>query len=288
MRGADLAMYRAKDAGGGRHIAFIPAMQADIEERRMLEAALRDALAGDQLHLVYQPIIDVQSEAIVGFEALARWTHPVLGPVPPTQFIPIAEEARLIGPIGDWVLRNACLEAMNWPDSVRLSVNISTEQLRDAEFLQTMVSALAQSGLPATRLEVDVTETVFLRERSGTIQLLDRLSKLGVWLALDDFGTGHSSIGYFSRTRISTIKVDRAFVAGAARGQRESRAILGAAVAIAQALGIKVTAEGVESRLEYECVRAIGVHRAQGFHLGVPMVAGETHRLFGERGSQVA
>jgi EAL domain-containing protein (putative c-di-GMP-specific phosphodiesterase class I) len=212
----------------------------------------------------------------------------VLGPVPPAQFIPIAEEARLIGSIGDWVLRKACIEAAHWPDPVRLCINISPEQLRDPEFLERAVSALAHSGLAPERLEIEVTETIFLRERRGAIQLLDRLSRLGVVLSLDDFGTGHSSIGYFSRTRISTIKVDRAFVAGAARGQRESRAILGAAVAIAQALGIKVTAEGVESRLEYECVRAIGVHRAQGFHLGVPMVAGETHRLFGERGSQVA
>jgi diguanylate cyclase (GGDEF)-like protein/PAS domain S-box-containing protein len=288
LRGSDLAMYRAKDAGGGRHIAFEPAMQADIEERRMLEAALREALSRDQLHVVYQPIFAVASGAIVGFEALARWTHPVLGPVPPEQFIPIAEEARLIATIGDWVLRTACAEARSWPEDIRLSVNVSPEQLRDGAFQATVVAALAQSGLAAERLELDVTETVFLRERSGTAQLLDRIGKLGVGLALDDFGTGHSSIGFFARARIGAIKVDRAFVAGAARGQRESRAILGAAVAIAGALGIRVIAEGVESRVEYDCVRAMGVDRAQGFHLGRPIAAGETPGLFGARGSQVA
>jgi diguanylate cyclase (GGDEF)-like protein/PAS domain S-box-containing protein len=281
IRCADLAMYRAKDSGGGRHAAFEPAMQADIEERRMMEAALREALASNQLSLAYQPIVDMTSGTISGFEALARWTHPVFGEVPPTIFIPIAEEARLIGSIGDWVLRNACLEARSWPQNVTISVNVSPEQLRDPAFLETVVSALAHSGLPASRLSLEVTETVFMRERSSAVQLLDKLVALGVGLALDDFGTGQISIGYFSRTHFGSIKIDRAFVAGAARGQRESMAIVRAAIAMSDALDIDVIAEGVESRIEYERMRALGFDKVQGFHLGRPMPAREAAKLVG-------
>jgi len=288
VRSADLAMYRAKDQGGSRHAAFEPAMQADIEERRLMEAALREALAGDQLYLAYQPIIDAKSGTIAGFEALARWTHPVFGDVPPLQFIPIAEEARLIGAIGDWVLRNACMEAMRWPENVDVAVNVSPEQLRDPIFLETVVSALAHSGLPPARLSLEVTETVLMRERSGAIQLLDKLVALGVGLTLDDFGTGHSSIGYFARTHFSSIKIDRTFVAGAARGQRESMAIVRAGIAVAQALDIDATAEGVESIAEYERMRALGFNKVQGFHLGRPMPASEAFKLVRPRDSAVA
>ncbi len=288
IRCADLAMYRSKDNGGGRHVAFEPAMQADIEERRMMEAALREALAGNQLHLAYQPIVDAATGAISGFEALARWTHPVFGDVPPTTFIPIAEEARLIGSIGDWVLRNACQEARSWPAHVALSVNVSPEQLRDPAFLETVVSALAHAGLPASRLSLEVTETVFMRERSSAVQLLDKLVALGVSLALDDFGTGQTSIGYFSRTHFGAIKIDRAFVAGAARGQRESMAIVRAAIAISEALDIDAIAEGVESRLEYERMRVLGFDKVQGFHLGRPMPARDAAKLVNPRGTAVA
>ncbi len=288
MRSADLAMYRAKDAGRSRHVAFEPAMQADIEERRTMEAALREALASNQLHLAYQPIIDAATGQISGFEALARWKHPVFGDVPPALFIPIAEEARLIGSIGDWVLRNACLEAMRWPDHVTISINVSPEQLRDPAFLETVVSALAHSGLPAGRLSVEVTETVFMRERNGAIQLLDKLVALGVHLALDDFGTGEISIGYVARTRFSAIKIDRAFVLGAARKQRESLAVVRAAIAMAEALEIDAIAEGVESMAEYERMRTLGFDKVQGFHLGRPMPAKDAYRLVNPRGSAVA
>ncbi len=288
VRSADLAMYRAKDSGGCRHAAFEPAMQADIEERRMMEAALREALASDQLYLAYQPIIDARTGTIAGFEALARWTHPVFGDVPPMQFIPIAEEARLIGSIGDWVLRNACREAMRWPDNITVAVNVSPEQLRDPMFLETVVSALAHSGLTANRLSLEVTETVLMRERSGAIQLLDKLVALGVGLTLDDFGTGHSSIGYFARTHFSSIKIDRTFVAGAARGQRESMAIVRAGIAMAEALDIDATAEGVESMAEYERMRVLGFDKVQGFHLGRPMPASDAYKLVRPRGSDSA
>ncbi len=288
VRSADLAMYRAKDGGGGRHTAFEPAMQADIEERRMMEAALREALASDQLYLAYQPMVDVSSGAISGFEALARWNHPIFGEVPPARFIPIAEEARLIGSIGDWVLRNACVEAMRWPDPITVAVNVSPEQLRDPAFLETVVSALAHSGLPAARLSIEVTEAVFMRERTGAIQLLDKLVALGVRLSLDDFGTGQISIGYFSRMHFGAIKIDRAFVSGAARRQRESMAIVRAAIAMAQALGIDVIAEGVESMSEYDRMRSLGFNKVQGYHLGRPMPASDAYKLVNRRNSAVA
>jgi diguanylate cyclase (GGDEF)-like protein len=288
MHCADLAMYRAKEAGGARHFAYVPAMQADIEERRTLELALRDAMSKDQLHLVYQPVLNAQAGTITTFEALVRWTHPDYGAVAPERFIPVAEEARLIGPIGDWVLRNACQEATSWPEAIRLSVNISPEQLRDPAFLETIVSALAHSGLAPGRLELEVTENVFLRETNGVMKLLDKLNKIGVGLLLDDFGTGQSSIGYLARHRFREIKIDRAIVNGAARNQRESLAIVRAIVAMATSLGIPVTAEGIESEMEYQRLRDLGCERVQGYYFGRPMSAEKARALFGQRGSQVA
>jgi diguanylate cyclase (GGDEF)-like protein/PAS domain S-box-containing protein len=288
IRSADLAMYRAKDAGRGKHFRFAASMHADAEERRMLETALREALANDELHLLYQPVVDARSGAIGSFEALARWTHPALGPIPPAKFIPIAEDARLIGQIGRWVLRTACREAVRWPDPVRVSVNVSGEQLCDGEFVETVVSALAHAGLAADRLELEVTESIFLREGTGVLDLLGRLMKLGVCLALDDFGTGYSSLGYLARTRFDTIKIDRSFVVGAARGQRESLAIIRAVVALAQSLDLHTTAEGVETEAECEVIRALGCTNIQGYYFGRPMPSLDALAMFGDPSSQVA
>jgi len=288
IRSADLAMYRAKEAGRGKHLRYAPSMHADAEERRMLEISLRDALNKDELHLLFQPIVNSRSGEVVGFESLVRWTHPELGPISPVKFIPVAEDARLIAPIGNWVLRTACREAAQWPEDVRVSVNVSPEQLYDEEFLDTVVSALAHNGLPASRLELEVTESVFLREGTGVTQLLDRLLKLGVRLSLDDFGTGYSSLGYLSRTRFSTIKIDRSFVTGAARGQRESIAIINAVVAMAQSLDMETTAEGVETETEYDLIRTLGCSKIQGYYFGRPMPAADARSLFGDTSSQVA
>jgi diguanylate cyclase (GGDEF)-like protein/PAS domain S-box-containing protein len=288
IRSADLAMYRAKDAGRGKHLRYAPSMHADAEERRTIEIALRDALMRNEFHLLYQPIVNTRSGEVSGFEALLRWTHPQLGSIPPSKFIPIAEEARLIMPIGNWVLRNACLEASNWPSGIRVSVNVSPEQLYDPAFFDTVVSALAHSGLLADRLELEVTESIFLREGTGVSQLLDKLMALGVCLSLDDFGTGYSSLGYLSRTRFRTIKIDRSFVAGAAGNQRESLAIMHAIVAMAQSLDMATTAEGVETEGEFDLARALGCTNIQGFYFGRPMPASDARALFGESSSQVA
>lgn len=288
IRSADLAMYKSKEEGGGRHFAYVPDMHADAEERRTLEISLRDALAKDELHLLFQPIVKSTNGEVTSFEALVRWTHPELGPIPPSKFIPIAEEARLITSIGNWVLRSACEEAVNWPRDVRISVNVSPEQLYDPAFLEFVVSALAHSGLPAHRLDLEVTESVFLREGTGVAQLLDKLMKLGVCLSLDDFGTGYSSLGYLSRTRFTSIKIDQSFVRGASKQQREAIAIIRAVVAMADSLDMTTTAEGVETEAEFELLRSLGCSRIQGYYFGRPMPASDVDALFKDRASRVA
>jgi diguanylate cyclase (GGDEF)-like protein len=281
IRSADLALYRAKDEGGGKHCHYEPRLHVHAEERRTLELALRVALEKQQLNLVYQPVVNAQSGAIEGFESLIRWTHPEMGPISPVKFIPVAEDARLIGPIGEWVLRTACHEAMNWPGQVRVAVNVSAEQLGHPSFVTTVVSALAQSGLPAHRLELEVTESVFMREGNGAVQVLEQILGLGVKLSLDDFGTGYSSLGYLSRTRFSTIKVDRSFVVGASKNVPESIAIVRAVVALAESLGMATTAEGVETEVEVEMVNRLGCTKIQGYFFGRPMPAEEARALFG-------
>jgi len=281
IRSADLALYRSKEEGGGKHFRYEPQLHVHAEERRTLEIALRQALERDQLHLAYQPVVNTRTGAIDGFEALVRWTHPEMGPISPARFVPVAEDARLIGPIGEWVLRTACEEAMRWPRDVRVAVNVSAEQLGNPSFVATVVSALAQSGLPAHRLELEVTESVFMREGNGAAQVLEQLIGLGIRLSLDDFGTGYSSLGYLSRTKFSTIKIDRSFVVGAARDNPESLAIIRAVVALAESLGMTTTAEGVETEVEVELVNRLGCNKIQGFYYGRPMPAEEARILFG-------
>ena len=288
MRSADLAMYRAKEAGRGKHLRFVASMHADAEERRQLELALRTALDKGQFHLMYQPIVNARTRAVTGFEALCRWTHPELGAIPPSRFIPVAEEARLISDLGYWLLQTACKTAKDWPAEVCLSVNISADQLCDPEIAERIALALSQSGLPAHRLELEVTESVFMREGTGATKALERLTQLGVRLSLDDFGTGYSSLGYLSRTKFNTIKIDRSFVTGAARSQRESLAIVNAVVALAQSLGMDTTAEGVETEAEYDIIRALGCSKIQGYYFGRPMTAVDAGYLFDDATSRVA
>ncbi|WP_313808868.1 putative bifunctional diguanylate cyclase/phosphodiesterase [Sphingobium sp.] len=280
IRSADLALYRAKSDGGGVHCAYEPQLHAQAEERRQLELALRDALEKNQLHVLFQPVVEAESGGVVGFEALVRWTHPEMGPISPAKFVPVAEEARLIGPIGEWVLRTACLEAARWPDPVRIAVNVSAEQLAHPSFVGAVVSALAQSGLDPRRLELEVTESVFVNAATGALRILDQLRGLGVQLSLDDFGTGYSSLGYLSRTRFDTIKIDRSFVVGASNNKAESLAIIRAVVTLAESLGMATTAEGVETEAELAMVRRLGCRKVQGFYFGRPMPASEAAALF--------
>ncbi|WP_157084596.1 putative bifunctional diguanylate cyclase/phosphodiesterase [Sphingomonas pituitosa] len=286
VRSADLALYRSKDKGGGVFHAYEPQLHVAAEERRVLEIALRAAVEKGQMQLAYQPVVNARTGGLLGFEALLRWTHPELGAIPPSKFIPLAEEARLIGPIGEWVLRTACHEAASWEVPARVAINVSSEQLHNPSFATLVAQALAASGLDPDRLELEVTESVFLREGTGAVSVLEQILDLGVRLSLDDFGTGYSSLGYLAHTRFNAIKIDRSFVQNAARGTREAIAIIRAVVALAESLGMATTAEGVETEQEHEMVQALGCTRAQGFYFGRPLPVQEARMIASRDGNE--
>ncbi len=288
IRSADLALYRAKDAGRGVYHAYEPELHVQAEERRVLEMALRQALDNGEMHLHYQPVVDAGTGGLKGFEALLRWQSPQFGNVSPAKFIPLAEEARLIQPIGEWVLRTACAEAATWRSDVRIAVNVSPDQLQNPHFVTVVTSALANSGLSAERLELEVTESVFMHEGLGATKVLERILDLGVRLSLDDFGTGYSSLGYLSRTRFSSIKIDRSFVQGASRGVKEAIAIIRAVVALAQSLGMATTAEGVETEAEHRMVQDLGCTKVQGYYFGRPLPVDEARSLATRRWDDTA
>ena len=280
MRNADLALYRAKDAGGGTHCQFEPVLHASAEERRQLELSLRTALENEELHLHFQPVVDAQSEKVVSFEALVRWNSPEHGPISPVKFIPIAEDTRLIVPIGNWVLREACRTALSWPEDVKVNVNVSPEQLLDPKFTEEVVAALSETGLRPWRLEIEVTESIFLRDATVARNSLEQVMALGCSVALDDFGTGYSSLGYIRKLRFSTIKIDRTFVRGAEQQNAESLAIIRAVVAMAQSLEMTTTAEGAETIEEVQLIKSLGCDKIQGYYFGRPMDAQDALKLF--------
>jgi len=275
MRAADLALYQAKEDGRGGFALFAPDMYVRAENHRLLEHDVRAALEDNCLSLSYQPIIDSLSGALVGREALLRWNHPTRGPIPPDQFIPIIEDAGLIHQIGDWVIREACREARGWDPSIRIAVNISAAQLSGSGLAETVLGALASSGLAPARLELEVTESIFLGDDLATLHSLERLRALGARLVLDDFGKGYSSFGYLSRAQFAKIKIEQMFVRGAADGERDCMAIVNAIIALANGLDIETTAEGVETEGQAAAMRALGCNQLQGFHFGRPVPAGE-------------
>ena len=282
MRNSDLALYRAKDEGGGEHFKYEPSLHALAEERRRLEFSLRHAIERNELILNFQPVVDAFQENVISFEALLRWHSEEHGFVSPAKFIPLAEDTRLIVPIGEWVLEQACFEAINWPQHIRIAVNVSGEQLIEPGFASTVVRALTKSGLAAQRLEIEVTESIFLRDADLARAALEEIMALGCSVALDDFGTGYSSLGYLRKLRFSTIKVDRSFVQGAAKHHPESLAIIRAVVAMADSLEMSTTAEGVETAEEAEMIRQLGCKKIQGYYFGRPMSAADA-RLVCER-----
>lgn len=275
MRCADLALYSAKDSGRGGHAFFEQQMYVDAEDYRSLENDVRNALSSDGLKLHYQPIIDAASGQLVGREALLRWSHPQRGPIPPDQFVPIIEDAGLIHQIGDWVIREACAKAVCWPEDLRIAVNISAAQLSGSGISETVIGALAATGLAPGRLELEVTESIFIGDDVSTLAALERLRSIGVRLVLDDFGKGYSSFGYLSRAQFSKIKIDRSFVQGAAEGEHDCGAIVRAILALARGLGVETTAEGVENEREAAVMRALGCGQLQGYLFGRPVPAEE-------------
>ncbi|EDL48936.1 sensory box/GGDEF family protein [Erythrobacter sp. SD-21] len=284
LRNADLALYRAKDEGGGVHCEYEPSLHSNAEERRVLEIALRSALEKNEFVLHYQPVVDANTEELVSFEALARWNCEEHGFISPAKFIPIAEDTRLIVPIGTWVMQEACREAArNWPENVKVNINVSPEQLVEPDFAGTVVRALSHSGLDPKRLEIEVTESIFMRDANVARKALEQCMALGCSVALDDFGTGYSSLGYLRKLKFTTIKVDRSFVQGAAQNSPESLAIIRAVVAMADSLGMTTTAEGVENDDEAEMIRHLGCNKIQGYHFGRPMPSEDARKIFAQK-----
>ncbi|MEM8695369.1 MAG: EAL domain-containing protein [Pseudomonadota bacterium] len=281
LRKADLALYRAKGSGRGTHSPYEPALLQQAEERRAIESALREALEREELHLVYQPVITLASQETAGFEALLRWTHPELGDVPPEKFIPIAEETRLIDPIGEWVFRKACAEAANWPEQYRLAINLSAGQLRNPRLSEAIVSALSQSGLAPNRLELETTEAILSSDSEQAIKTFEQLRGLGVTMALDDFGSGYSTLGFIGRTSFNSIKIDRRFIRDAESGSKSSIAIIRAVIAMADSLGIATIAEGIENDRQYVIAEKLGVAQVQGYFLDRPMDGEGVHTRIG-------
>ncbi|WP_374279782.1 EAL domain-containing protein [Novosphingobium sp.] len=280
IRNADLALYAAKDGGRGRHHFYAADLHSDAEERRQLEQDLRDALVNNGLELYYQPVVQTVTERITGFEALLRWNHPERGMLSPAKFIPIAEDTGLIAQIGEWALRTACQDLTQWPESVRVAVNVSPLQFANPALPAIITNALAAAQIDPQRLELEITESVFLNDDEGTEAMFAALKRVGVRLALDDFGTGYSSLGYLKRAPFDKIKIDQSFVRGATiRGSRNG-AIISSIVSLAEALGMETTAEGVETLDELDLVRMLGCSHVQGYIYEKPLsMVSATQRL---------
>jgi len=264
LKNADMALSRAKNDCRGTFSFFEAGMDARAQTRRKIETELRDAIEGDRLQPYYQPLIDLSEGRITGFEALVRWPHPERGMVSPGEFIPVAEETGLINAVGGLMLRRACKDAATWPDDVRVAVNLSPLQFRTGNLLSIVMDALKQSGLPAKRLELEITETLLLEKSSQVLATLHALRALGVRISMDDFGTGYSSLSYLRSFPFDKIKIDQSFVRDLG-ANREAQAIIRSIVSLGKGLGVTITAEGVETEAELSCLRAEGCHEGQGF-----------------------
>ena len=274
LKAADLALYRAKQDGRGRHRLFAAEMREELHHRRSLERDLRHAAERGQLDLHYQPIVEVAGGRLVGAEALLRWRHPELGHVPPSFFIPLAEESGLVLPLGRWALERACRDAAGWTGGLAglpVSVNLSPVQFaREDDLVGRVARALAASGLAAGRLVLEITETVLMRDQPATVAVLGELRALGVRLAIDDFGVGYSSLAYLRRFPVDKLKLDRSFVRDIERDP-EDRKIVGAMILLGQTLGLETVAEGVESEAQLRCLAELGCDQAQGYLIARPM-----------------
>ena len=264
LRNADMALYRAKNDGRGIYCFFEPEMDARMQARRHLELDLRKALDAEEFELHYQPLVDMQSGEIAGFEALLRWPHPERGPVSPGEFIPIAEDIGLIIPLGEWVIRKACADAASWPRNIRIAVNLSPAQFRSENLVNTVFSALARSQLAPQRLELEITENALLENSESTLKTLHALRDMGVRIAMDDFGTGYSSLSYLRSFPFDKIKIDGSFVRDLS-GKPDAAAIVNAVASLSRSLGMVTTAEGVETEAQRELVKAAGYTEMQGF-----------------------
>jgi predicted signal transduction protein with EAL and GGDEF domain len=279
LKNADLAMYAAKSAGRRTYRFFEPEMDARVRARRILEMDLRQAISDGAFEVHYQPCVSLRDNKITGCEALLRWRHSERGMISPAEFIPIAEETGLINQLGEWVLTTACAEATTWPDHIKLAVNVSPVQFKSGTLALKIVAALAASGLPASRLELEITEAVLIRDDEAALAILHQLRAIGVRIALDDFGTGYSSLSYLQRFPFDKIKIDRCFVNDIAEPDGSS-CIVQAVVNIAAARQMTTTAEGVETQQQRELLRALGCAEMQGYLFSPAKPAAEIRQLF--------
>jgi diguanylate cyclase (GGDEF)-like protein len=279
LKTADIALYEAKNTGRGTYCFYETDMNERMRIRAKLENDLRGALANGEFELFYQPIVNLQDNKISAFEALLRWHHPERGVVSPAEFIPVAEETGLIIPLGEWVLRTACAEAATWPSDINVSVNVSPLQLTNKNLVNVVISAIASARIPANRLEIEITESVFFEKTFANISTLKQLHEFGVRFVMDDFGTGYSSLGYLLSFPFSKIKIDRSFITGLS-DKKESRAIVRAIADLARNLSMSVTAEGVETDQQLEQVKILGCTEMQGYLFSRPLPATEMHRQF--------
>ena len=275
---ADLALYRAKEDGRGAFHFFESEMDVKLQARRSLELDLREAIPAGEFEVFYQPIVNLATNRISGFEALLRWNHPIRGRISPLEFIPVAEQTGLIIAIGEWVIRQACAEAVKWPSNLRVAVNVSPLQLRGTTLVATVISALASYGLPPDRLELEITESVLMHDDDITLASLRQLHGLGVRISMDDFGTGYSSLSYLRSFPFDKIKIDQSFVRDLI-DRPDSIAIIRAVAALGKSFGMTTLAEGVETEAQLEQMRAEGCTEAQGFYYSKPVPAGEVGGL---------
>jgi EAL domain-containing protein (putative c-di-GMP-specific phosphodiesterase class I) len=273
-----MALYRAKADGRGIYHFFQPEMDAQMQARRMLELDLRNAFAAGEFELHYQPKIDLATNEIGGFEALLRWNHPRRGMVSPAEFVPLAEEIGLILPLGEWVLKEACMEAARWDNQLSVAVNLSPAQFRNSTLVLSVISALGASGLSASRLELEITETVLLQDTAAVLEALHQLRDLGVRISMDDFGTGYSSLSYLRSFPFDRIKIDRSFVAELGKNN-DCVAIIRAVASLSDSLGMETTAEGVETEQQLAILRAEGCTQVQGFLFSPALPARELPAL---------
>ncbi len=279
LRNADLALYRAKEAGRGTFAFFEESLNAQAQERRQIETDLRLALERGEFELHYQPLFDLEQNRVCSFEALIRWNHPQRGLIPPAEFIPVAEDTGLIVPIGAWVIGEACAQASRWPGQIRVAVNVSPVQFHRGMLQDTIIQSLGKTGLDPVRLEVEITESIFLEGSEATLRLLHSLRSLGVRVALDDFGTGYSSLSYLQSFPFDKLKIDRSFIQNLLTRQGAT-AIVRAITELAHALNIETTAEGVEETAQLMELRAHGCSSVQGFLFAEPMTVAELEELF--------
>jgi len=278
LKNADLALYRAKDEGRGRFRCFEPEMDARMQARRALELELRRALLVGEFEVFYQPLVKLRTNKVSCFEALVRWRHPERGLVPPSDFIPLAEEIGLILPLGEWVLRQACMDAMTWPEDVKVAVNLSPVQFTSRSLVADVAEALTDSGLAPERLELEITETVMLKDTEATLVILHQLKALGVRIAMDDFGTGYSSLSYLRRFPFDKVKIDRSFIEGLGLGG-DCDTIVAAVTAMCNTLGMVTVAEGVETQDQLQMLRGGQCSEVQGYLFSQPRPAAEVMQL---------